>query len=368
MDNQVKRMLIITNTMNIGGAETFVMKMYRTINRNKLQFDFLINNPEINFYENEIKELGGKVYKGISKKEHPIKSFHNIVQTVKAENYKYVMRLSEHPIAYMDLLAAKFGGADKLIARSTNTRAGGKVGSVLAPIFRPLINWITDIKLAPSTEAGVWLFGEKRMREGEVLKLNNGIDLNDYRYNSNVRKRIRDEFHIQDEYVIGHVGRFNRQKNHEFLIDIFNAYIKMNPHTKLLLVGIGELEDEINSKVYNLGLEESVIFAGQRQDVNALYSAMDVIVFPSLYEGMPNVIIEAQATGLPCVISDRITQEVVLTNFVVQLQIGNIDDWCREVNKIRNIHIDRENKTIINNEYDIKNVVNTFVTAIGCRY
>ncbi len=177
---ETKKALVIINTMDAGGAETFVMKVYRNINREKLVLDFLINKPGQCYYEKEINSFGGRVFRSISKSKHPIKSFCLTKKLVRCENYKAVFCVAVHPMAFLDLFAAKLGGATIRLVRSTNSNAGGWISSLLAALGRPLICRVATSMLAPSTEAAVWLFGRKKVDAGEVQIITNGIEVSDY--------------------------------------------------------------------------------------------------------------------------------------------------------------------------------------------
>ena len=171
----------------------------------------------------------------------------------------------------------------------------------------------------------------RMVKKEKVHFLKNAINLNEFSYSEESRKERRDEFGLTDELVIGHIGRFAEQKNHRFLIDVFENVQKCMPNVKLLLVGEGELRKDIEEYVKAKGIQEKVIFAGIRKDVSKLLSAMDVFALPSLYEGMPNVIIEAQASGLPCFIADTITREADLTGLVKYLSLEDAALWSSEI-------------------------------------
>ena len=193
----------------------------------------------------------------------------------------------------------------------------------------PLV--FSDMRIAPSTEAAEFMFGKHCVSSGRAILLHNAVDLDLYRYDPEARSRIRAELGLSPQAkLIGHVGRFMTQKNHTFLLDVFAALHRQEPESVLLLVGGGELEQPLREKTAALGLTDAVRFAGVRRDVPALLSAMDVFVFPSLYEGMPNTVIEAQATGLPCVIADTITREAAVTDLVVYLPLSaSADAWAQ---------------------------------------
>lgn len=317
IDNKQKRLLCIVSSMNAGGAETFMMKIYRALDKTKFQIDFLVFIQEEGFYDKEILSMGGKIYYSIPKSNGFIKSFITIKEIVKREKYDYVMRVAQHSISSFDLLAAKQGGARTLVYRSSNSSTGGgRVDRILHILFKPLAKFIPTIKIAPSTEAAEFVFGKNCIKNGNAHIIKNAISLENYLFNDESRNKIRKELGIDDKFVVGHVGRFNKQKNHSFLIDVFLEIHNKKEDSVLLLVGKGELEDEILEKIKKLNLNNRVIFTGVRDDVPKIMMAMDVFVFPSFFEGMPNSVIEAQATGLKCVVADTITKEAQITGLV----------------------------------------------------
>lgn len=346
----------------LGGAETFLMKIYRNIDREKYQMDFIVSIKEEGFYDEEIKKLGGNIFYIPPKSEAFIKSFLGIKRIVKEEKYKYVIRVNEHSLSTLDLIAAKLGGAKVLIMRSSNAgTAGGKLKKILHKIFKFLPKIVPNVKLAPSSEAACYTFGKKQLDKGNVKILHNAIPYKDFIFNQEIRNRMRKDLNIENKLVIGHIGRFNEQKNHKFLIKIFEEIKKENENAILLLVGKGNLEDEIRRQVEQLKLKDSVIFLGVRKDIPELLMAMDIFVFPSLYEGMPNAVIEAQATGLKCVISDTITKEANITGLVNYASINNtVNEWKNII--IENLNYKREDMSRILKEkgYGISDIVEKF--------
>ena len=343
-----------------------MMKMYRAIDRSKYQMDFCINTNNECFYEDEIKTLGGKIYR-ISAKSQSIKLFKNgLSDCIKSGNYKYVFRITSSAMGFMDLKIAKKAGARICSSRSSNSNDGKSIKAKAAHVLGKLLyRKYADVKIAPSDLAAKYTFGKKAYRRGEVHILHNALDLNVYSFDEQTRYHIRKEFSIDDNVkIIGHVGRFSKQKNHTFLLDIFSEIHKKNPDTVLMLVGKGELEDKIKEKIKALNLEDSVIFTGVRSDIPALLSAMDVFVFPSFYEGMPNTVIEAQATGLPCLIADTITKEANVTGLVRYMPLKAPEEWAKEaLNMISDTRMQTK-KIMIENGYDIESVSKEFVRLV----
>ena len=286
--------------MNTGGAETFLMKVYRRMDKNLYQMDFCVNVEEEGFYEKEIREMGGRIFR-IPSKSSDLKGFkQGLYEIVKNEGYEYVLRITSNAAGFMDLKIAKAAGARVTVARSSNSSDGESFKArLINRISRVIYIGKVDVKVAPSDLAAEYTFGKRRVRRGDVKFLHNAVDIDVVKYDDGDRERIRRELGVEDRLVVGHVGRFNRQKNHMFLLDIFAKIKKKNERAVLVLVGKGDLENDIKARIDALGISDSVIFTGVRADVPALMSAMDVFVFPSFYEGMPNTVIEAQATGLP---------------------------------------------------------------------
>ena len=345
----MKRLLCILSSLDAGGAETFMMKIFRSL-PDEYKIDFVVS-ADSGFYEKEVMELGGRIYRVPLRTEHPLATFKAIYDAVKKNKYTHVLKLCDTPIGIYDLLAAKLGGAKVLCVRSCNAGTStSKLGKMVNDFLRPFFNYITDVKIAPSRLAAEFTFGKSEVEKGNVNFIHNGVDLDVYRYSKEDRLRIRKEFNLSDDQlVVGHIGRFNQQKNHKFLIEVFAELLKKVPDTILMLVGKGEKRAEIEQQIAELGISKSVIFTGVRSDVPALLSAMDIFVFPSLYEGMPNTVIEAQATGLPCVIADTITREAEITDLVhyKSLQYGD-GEWaedvlayCNECNKNRELYSEK---------------------------
>lgn len=326
----MKRVLCILSNMNAGGAETFLMKLYRNIDRTRYQMDFCINIPEKCFYEDEILSMGGRIFRIPSKSENMKKFTQGLTDLIRKEGYERVLRITSSTMGLYDLKVAKKAGAKHLFARSSNSSDGGSLVAKTAHFIGKILyrKYVTTA-FAPSDLAAKYTFGEKAYREGRVFILPNAVDLDLFSFREESRKKIREEFGIpENTKVIGHVGRFMEQKNHIFLAEIFEQIQKSEENTVLFLVGNGPLQEKFEEKAKELGIIDRVIFAGVRSDVPDLLSAMDVFVFPSLYEGMPNTVIEAQATGLPCVIADTITREAKITDLVQYLPLEKPEIWA----------------------------------------
>lgn len=360
-------MLCIVSSMDRGGAETFLMKIYRCLDKNEYQMDFCVSKKEKGFYDDEILSQGGKIFYVPPKSKNPFKTFIEIKKIVKSENYNYVLRTSQQSLAALDLLAAKLGGAKVLIYRSSNAgMTGNKINKIINKFFSFLPKIIPNVKIAPSTEAAEFVFGKNAVKKGKVKIIHNALDYKLFKFNKNIRNRVRNELGIKDQVVLyGHIGRFNIQKNHLFLLDIFNEILKREKNSMLLLIGEGEEKIKIISKIKELKLEKSVIILKPQPNANEYLMAMDKLIFPSLFEGMPNIVIEAQATGLPCYVSSTITKEANITGLVKYIKL-NFEShiWAQEILNSNNLERRNYKNEFSVNKYLIEDITSDFVKLI----
>lgn len=313
------RVLHIVTYMGRGGLETMLMNYYRHIDRSKVQFDFLVHREFEADYDAEIHELGGKIYH-ISRLIPWSHSYRRKLKHFFQEHPEYkIVHVHQDCLSSVTLQCAMECGVPVRIAHSHNSNQDRNWKYIVKRYYMKKIPiYATDL-LACSNAAGKWMF-----RENTFQIVHNAINIVKYKYSPEISQKIRKQFDIEKKIVIGHVGRFNPQKNHEFLIDIFAECIKKNSNAVLMLVGDGEGRKKIQDKVNKLGINKNVIFAGVRTNVNELMQAMDLFVFPSLYEGLGISIIEAQAAGLPCVISNMIPSESIVTeNLVSVMQLSD---------------------------------------------
>ena len=352
-----------------GGVEAVVMNYYRHIDRSKIQFDFICDEDSTNIPYEEIEKLGGKVI--IVPPYQKVFKYHKALKKVlKDGNYK-IVHSHINTLSVFSLYAAKCAGVPVRIAHShSTTNPKEKRKNLMKQLLRPFSKIFATDYMACSELAGRWLFGNKTFDKGEVYILNNAIELDKFAYNEEYRNKHRKELGIsEDTLVIGHVGRFVEQKNHRFLIDIFNEVHKKNNNSVLLLVGQGPLETEIKEKVDKLELTDSVKFLGQRSDVNELYSAMDVFLLPSLYEGLPVVGVEAQATGLLCVLSDDMTKETkVLDSTVFESLNNSAEHWANTILNNKRVNhdvLDEFSKHGFNIENEADKYLNTCLILGG---
>lgn len=306
-----------------GGVEAVIMNYYRNMDKSKIQFDFICDSDSTNIPYEEIESLGGKVIL-VPPYQKVFKYQKELVKIFKDNKYN-VVHSHINTLSVFPLRAAKKAGVKFRIAHShstTNKKEWKK--NILKQVLRPFSKFYATHYMCCSEFAGRWLFGNKTFDKGNVYVLNNAIELDKFKYSEIIRQEKRRELGINDEtLVIGHVGRFVQQKNHAFLIDVFNEVHKVNSNSVLILVGQGPLEEEIKEKVKKLGLSNNVKFLGQRIDVNELYQTFDVFLLPSLYEGLGMVLIEAQSAGCYCIASSEVPKEVSVNNFVKFIDLNS---------------------------------------------
>lgn len=361
------RVLHVLGGMNRGGAQTMVMNLYRNIDRAKIQFDFIVHTQKKNDFDDEIKQLGGRIfrvprYRGINHFQYK-KSWNQFFK--KHSEYKVIHGHVRSTASIYLKIANRYGLVT--IAHSHSTSSGDGFSSYVKTALQYPIRNTADFLFACSHVAGEWLFGKKACKKRNFRVLNNAIDVNKYIFNHKVREKKRREFNLnKDLLVIGHIGRFCTAKNHDFLIDVFNKVYQKNKNVVLILIGDGELKEQIEKKVNRLGLMEHVIFTGIRSDVHELLQIMDVFLFPSLYEGLPVTLVEAQAAGLPCIKSDNVTNEITVSPLIKSISLKkSVDYWSVKVLKYNNAY--RRNniyKNIKKAGYDIKETSNWYANFI----
>lgn len=308
------RVLQIIGIVAGGGVEAVIMNYYEHIDRTKVQFDFIVHNDNKIDITQKVEAMGGKVYKVTPYYKNPIAFMHGIYKVIRDHHYR-IVHSNMNTLSAFSLFAAWGAGAPVRILHNHSTSSPGETKrNIMKFMLRPFARLFANHYLACSRLAGEWMYGRKMMDSGKVTSVNNAIDLKKYAFNPQKRKILRKELGLADEFVIGHVGRFMFQKNHEFLIDVFAEAYKKNPHMALLLVGDGPLRPAMEEKVRKLGLTGHVKFLGLRNNVQDFYHVMDLFILPSHYEGLPVVGVEAQANGLLCLFSTKVTKETRLTH------------------------------------------------------
>lgn len=330
MEKQTKRILIIGLTERMGGVETFIYNTTTHSDKAKYKYDYLVHGADHCVFEDEINKFyddGEQHIFFIKKyKEDPLGCIKDL-QKFYAENgqkYDYVhfQSGSTAEILYVYPFCKKYNF--EVISHSHN---GNGYSPFVNRVFQRLVNKITSKRLSCSAEATRWLFGDEYLDSTKIIV--NGVDTDRFTYDETARQKIREQYGLSDELVVGHVGRFSEQKNHKFILEIFRALLEKQLDAKLLLVGVGELQESIRELSTSLGIEKSVIFAGKQMRTEDYYSVFDVFLMPSLYEGLPIVGVEAQCEGLECLFSDQIDKQILITDRAKMLRLSDAPEvWC----------------------------------------
>lgn len=348
MNKSPIRVLQCVSNMDRGGIETMLMNYYRNIDRSKVQFDFLVNKNKPGAYDEEIKKMGGKIF--LSPGLNPLKSieYQSFMKKLFIDHPEYrIIHCQNETMGYYALKAAKKSKVPVRIAHSHNTLIRKDFKYLIKEYCKQKLNSVANVEVACGKEAGLFLFGD------EVMTIKNAIDTSKFVFNKSIRRKMRKKYNLIDKYVIGNVARFEPQKNHDFLIDIFNVYAKKDKKAVLVLVGTGSLKKKIETKVKKLGISEKVIFLGDISNVYEVYQMMDIFLLPSFHEGLPVVGVEAQVASLPCIFSSNITKEIDIQDSKF-LDIDNsTNEWCNEIENFKNYERIDMKQVAIQHGYDI---------------
>ena len=320
------RVLHVGLDTQLGGIETYLMKISSHIDLNTFQFDFLAyDNQRPCFYE-ELTKLWCNFYYVTSRRNSFIQNKKDLENLFKSEHFD-IVHCHLNSLTYIAPVLEALKAEVKVIVHSRNAGASaGSSSKILCALNKMRFPYDKVTLAAVSDKAAIWMFGKNR----DVIILNNGIDVRRFEFSQEKREKTRKELGLsQDQEVLVHVGAFRLQKNHKFLVEVFNEYHKKYKNSILLLVGSGELEDVIRFQVKDLGLEKAVIFTGNRKDLENILAASDKFLFPSLYEGFPNALLEAQASGLLCIASTAITEQACLNNCVRVSLDDDISEWVK---------------------------------------
>lgn len=347
MEKKIK-ILLSVSSLGIGGTETFVMNFYRHINRESFQIDFIIYSDRLDFYD-EVNASGSKIYVSpVQSRNKLIKLLRNMLyvyQVVRKGNYHAVHcnGCSFVTILNAALPSKMIKGTRTIVhAHSASERDRNPLGFTIKEILKAGLSRMADVGIACSNPAGRAKFTKKFMLSDKYMVMHNAVDMEHFKYNISKRKTCRERLGVDNKILIGAVGRLEEEKNHEFLLDALYHLLKMNVRASLLLVGGGSLCDKLRMKAEELQISDNVLFVGSVKDTSEYYSAMDIFVMPSIYEGLPFSLIEAQVNSLPCLVSDTITREAECTKrvFYKSLKDG-AHDWARKLVDIINMDLDR---------------------------
>lgn len=319
-------------SLHFGGAQAFLMNVYNNIDREKVQFDFVVTPEEKKDLYEQVEQMGGRIFvcpKYTGKNHFAYCRWWNDFFAEHPEYHVIHGHVRSTASIYLKI-AKKYGLVT--IAHSHSTSNGSGISAIVKNIMQLPIRHTADYLFACSDKAGKWLYGEKATKQPNYRMIPNGVDLKRFAFHEEKRQQMRQELGIsEDTFVLGHIGRMTVPKNHQFLVKLFAEYRKKNPDSKLLLVGDGELFETVQQQCTQLGIREAVIMVGSKTNTEDYYQAMDIFVFPSLWEGLPVSVVEAQANGLQCVLSDVITHDVDLTDQVKYLALNNQMGWIDAV-------------------------------------
>lgn len=348
------RILQVVSNMDRAGIETMLMNYYRHIDRNEVQFDFLCNKTKPGAYDSEILSMGGRIFHTPGLNPFKYIRYLRYMKHLFREypEYKIIHAHNDAFVAY-SLYAAKRNNIPVRISHVHSAAFTMDYKWPLKVLCRLIIPSVCTNKWACGRKAGKFYYGN-----GTAFYVHkNAIEIEKYVFNADVRSALRKEYGLEDNFVIGHVGRFMWQKNHSYLIDIFVQAHKLEPKTKLVLLGDGSGLDSVKSKVEKLGLSDDVLFMGNVNNVKDWYQAFDMLIMPSFWEGMPVTGVEAQAADLPCIFSDTITDEVKILDSCRFMSIkGDPGVWADEIIRVASAHVVRKDRSteIRNAGYDIK--------------
>ncbi len=369
------RVLMLTTILNRGGLESMVMNYYRHIDRSKVQFDFVVHREQKGAFEDEIIALGGKIYRMMPIRPLTFGKYKKqIAQFLDAHPEYQIIHGHLSELGYFFYKEAAKRNIPIIIGHAHMSDVPKDSKWIFRTFFKYRMRRYLTLHFTCGQKAAEWLFGKGDAKTAIIQR--NAIDTNSFLFDETNHKKKRKELSIgENDFVICHVGSFQKVKNHTFLIDVFESIHKQFPNSILLLIGDGELRKIIEKKCQEKDIEQSVKFLGVRSDVSDLLQASDLLIFPSLFEGLPVTLIEAQCTGIPCLISDGIPQEAVLTDLVTSKSLkDSAVSWAEEALQLREKNIDRAIYPAIIKEkgYDIQKnaewLQNFYISSIQCQH
>lgn len=371
MDKKIKVAQSVTR-LEFGGVESILLNYISHMDRDKFDFHVITQDINVDDCIKQFEDNGIKVHIVTHKNKSILKNFSDLRKLMKKEKFDIVhshMTLTNFTVLFF----AKLAGTKVRISHSHNAfKTNNKIKKFVWGILKVVNKVCANIYATCGYDAGVFMFGKKNMDNGKVYMMNNAIDLEKFQYNKEIRKKIRQKYNINDEICIGHIGRFMEQKNHLYLIDIFSEFLKIHPTAKLMLVGSGELKENVEKYVKEKNIEKSVIFTGNITNTNECYQAMDIFVLPSLFEGLPVVSVEAQTADLKCLVSDKVDKRCAITDNIEFYSIENSpEDWANKIDSMLGVE---RNTDVLNDirkaHYDIlteaKELENLYEKECNC--
>ena len=356
MVKKTVRVLQIIGLACGGGVESVVLNYYRNIDKDKVQFDFVVHKHPLKSFVDEAEKYGGRIYEVTAYTKNIFAFTYEIYKIIKKGHYD-IVHSNMNSLSVFPLFAAWLAGSRVRILHNhtTDTKAEG-FRTLIKRALRPFAKMFANKYWACSKLAAEWMYGKQAVNSGNVTIINNAIDLDKFAFSQEKRDALRKELGLDGKFVVGHVGRFMKQKNHEFLIDIFAEVAKQKENAVLLLIGEGSLMESIRKKVSELHLENKVLFLGVRNDVADLYNVMDVFALPSFYEGLPVVGVEVQANGLPFLCSDQVTREILISDSIKLIPLNDgAEKWAEEILSVKRGPFAKTLKSMQESGFDIVN-------------
>lgn len=356
----MRKIAYVTKELSINGISEVIFNYCRNLSKEKYSITIFSGPPIDRKYLEEAKNLGVTIIETPPKRgKNPFKYYKFLKKKLIHKDYDIVHIHGSSATITLELIIAKINKIKIKVAHSHNTKCDKLF---IHRLLKPILKYNCDYMLACGNEAGKWMFEKRKF---EVV--NNGIDFNKYKFNLEVRKRIRESLNIGENFVLGHIGTFNAQKNQSFLIELMN-HLKEYKEIKLILIGDGPLYTEVNKKIIENGLENNIILLGNKKDAYKYYNAMDYFLLPSLFEGLPLVLVEAQVNGIDCLVSDNISIEANITKKIEFQSIDNIEIWKDIILKKYKDKIERKNVNIWDDKikmYDVTNVIGQIEKIYG---
>lgn len=356
MDKKEIRVLHIVSALDGGGVEKMLYNYYTNINQEKIKFDFIVHGSNKGRLEKRFEQMGSKIWHVTPKKNNFIKNIQEINFIIKTNYYK-IVHVHQNFSSGFPLILAKINKVPIRIAHSHGCNIPKrKIIKIKNNILRWLILFSANHLFACENNSANWLYGKMWDKYENKKIIYNAIDLNEFQYLQEIRNEYREKLNLNNKLALLHVGRFSEEKNHKFLIEILEEVKKIQKQITLILVGNGELEKNIRADVKKKKLDEHVLFLGNRDDVSNLMSAADIFIFPSIHEGLPLTIIEAQASGIKILASDRVSNETEISKLINYLPLEiKADGWANEILKNKDYIRNSEKYKLLNDKYCIKN-------------
>lgn len=368
-NNPIRVLHVIGGVMDFGGTEMFLMNYYRQIDKNKVQFDFLLTGLDKGVFDDEIVSLGGQLFNVPSKKQNVVKNLIGTYRILKS-NQSSIVHSHLDGMNGLIMGLSYLAGNKVRISHSHNTQhlTTNRIKLLIHNVFRILSRISATDYMSASKEAALWLHG-KRIAVGKNTVIVNGIDYKRYSFNSEARITLRNKLDINDRFVLGHVGRFHFQKNHMFLLELVSKLVKFNDSILLILVGDGEARFDIESKIEELEIQKYVLLVGKSDDTSKYYNAFDSFLLPSVFEGLGIVAIEAQVNGLNVIASMGVPQVAKISEQMIFIDTKEISHWTNQIIESIRIFALKSDQVEINrfssrvsDTYEIKNASLTLVS------